>query len=218
MQTKRINPWPTPELELQRLATTLGSLTCGRLYWDQLSFGQRERLGGEFVTAFQRFGGTVGLYRKLTGMPSRRAILEVALRIDLLGTRDHARLAVRLNEDDSTLEARVRYAVQIHSLVLIPEQRAFYFDGIRVDLSARSQEWKLIELLAKKAPSRRLVAPEEIGGEELAKDYLSKMLSRMANRRGFPLGLRDLIESPNKDGRWTLKLDADQICVISSED
>lgn len=215
MQTKRINPWPTPQQELQRLARTVDSLVCGTLLWETLTDGQQQRLGRDVATAFAAYG-TVGMYRKLCGMPPNQAVLDVAKRINLLDGRGYERLTARVGEGGTTLNARARYAANAHALVLVPERRMFYFDGIGVDLSSRPKEWKLVELLAEKAPQRRLVDAEEVSEDVQQNHYLSKMLSRMSNRSGFPLGFCELIRSPNRDGRLYLELDADQICVISS--
>lgn len=217
MKVKRVNPWPTPEQELQRLAATVGGVVCGKLLWDGLSDAQQARLGGDFLPAFTRFGGTIGLFREVSGMPPRRAILDVALRLNLLDPHNHARLSDRLGEGGTTLEARVRNGVLKCPLVLVPEQRVFFFDGTRVDLSTRPVEWKFVELLAKNASRRRPLDAEDVSEGVQSGVYLSKLLSRMSSRPGFPPGFCDLIRSPNRDGRLVLELDADQICVISTD-
>lgn len=218
MQTKRINPWPTPEQELQRLAPTVRSVVCGTLLWKTLSVGQRERLGGDDKKAFVRYGGTVGMYRKLFGMPPRRAVLDIAVRIKLLEASDYARLAADCAEDGTMFEARVRYAVKTHTLVLVPDERVFYFDGTYVDLSTRPKEWRFVELLAKRAPSRRTVAADEVSEGVQSGPYLRQLLSRMSRRKGFPPEFNDFVKSHNRDGELFLDLDGDQICVITRDD
>lgn len=218
MQTKRINPWPTSEQELERLALAVGGVVCGKLLWETLSAGQQERLGGDFEKAYVRYGRTVGMYRKLSGMPPRRAVLDVAMRIKLLEASDYARLAARCAESGTTFEARVRYAVRTHTMVLVPDQRVFYFDGTCVDLSTRPKEWAFIKLLANRAPNRRTVAAEEVSEGVQSGTYLRQMLSRMSLREGFPPGFVDFVKSRNRDGELYLDLDGDQICVIVRDD
>lgn len=218
MKPKRINPWPTPEKRLAELSRVVQKVACGTLYWDALKEPERKRCGGNFLSAFQKYGGTLGICQKLTGVSLRRAVLDVAATIDLISEKEHAKLLAALEEEGDGLEARIRHAIQKFELVVVEVRRDLYFRGTRMNFSRHLQQWKFMRRLIEKAPTRRHLSASDISEVERASNYLSKLRSEVFNREGFPPEFRDLITSPDRNDTWVLQLDAGQVCVINESD
>lgn len=218
MKPKRINPWPTPEKRLAELSRIVPKIACGTLYWDALQEPERKRCGGNFLGAFQKHQGTLGICQKLTGVSLRRAVLDVAATIDLISEKEHAKLLAALGEEGDGLEARIRHSIQKFQLVVVEGRRDLYFRGTRINFARHLQQWTCLRRLIENAPTRRHLSTVDITLAERGPNYLSKLLSTISNRAGFPPELRDLITSPDRDDTWVLNLDAGQICVITGSD
>lgn len=218
MKPKRINPWPTPEKRLAELSRIVNQLACGTLYWDALETEEQKRCGGDFLSAFRKYGGTLGICQKLSGVSQRRAVLDVSCKIELISKDKYANLLAALGEEGDELEARIRHAIKKFTLVVVEGRQDLYFCGARINFTRHPQEWTCLRMLIKNAPTRKRLSTFDVCTERRHKDYLSKLLSRISNRAGFPPQFRDLITSPDRDGTWTLGLDAGQICVITERD
>lgn len=73
--------------ELETQALRIAPLVSARVLWeDVLTPKERKKLGGDFLSCYERLG-TVGIWRRLRGGLAERAILEIALALEHIGNR-----------------------------------------------------------------------------------------------------------------------------------
>lgn len=218
MKRVRPNPWPTPEQQLGQLQNAVRELASADLLWQTLSAAERKRLGGDLKQAFRCHGRTLGMWIKLHGVSPRRAILDVAQRIELISAAAYERLLDNLGEAGSDLEARVRNVKSSHRLVLVESRREIYFENewIPIKWHRYDTKWRFMQKLIQYAPTVRAVDRKEINDKSEDVAYLSKLVSELSCFKGFPPKLRDLITFTGK-GCCLLKLDAAEISIITEK-
>lgn len=79
-----------------------------KLLWTHLTAAERKRLGPDYLTAYQEYGGTVQLWRHLRGGTPWQAIAEIAHTVGLLSDPARRRLLRELGEPDAASASSVK--------------------------------------------------------------------------------------------------------------
>lgn len=84
---------------LETAALRIQNPAGAEFLWDRvLTPGERKRLGNNLESAYQRYGGTVGLWLNVRGGTLQRAVVEVAYSLGLLVETDRRWLLRELEE------------------------------------------------------------------------------------------------------------------------
>lgn len=80
----------------------IGGRHGAELFWNRaLTREEQKRLGKDYLTAYQENGGTVQMWQSLRGGTRQRAVIEVALAVNLLSQSSYLRLLREIGDADS---------------------------------------------------------------------------------------------------------------------
>ncbi len=197
---------------LRETATRVRTIGVAIELWEKVfSHEERKRLGADLNTALQN-RGVIRMWTNLHGCTDVRAVLDIALAVNLLSSTHHKWL---MNESGEFLDADAAYADAINrnDLVLNSASREIYWKGEPIDLDwSHEAKWYFIWELARHAKADRPIDRMTFG-EKKKPNYVSKMKSDLTNRDGFPAELADLIE-PCGTGTQKLQLPPEQIRIF----
>ncbi len=205
---------PRHEEELRSCISGVGPLVSAQLLWDRvLTPEQRQRLGGDLVQLYQRYG-TVGTWRKLYGGSRVRAALDIARELGLLTDQKHSWLLREWGESPRDAEAAREAAIASGALVLVERPRAAYWNRQQMDINWErlGALWTFFWKLARHAQSSEPLDYTALG-ESAHRDIIAKLKCRLTHQKCFPRALGKLIQ-PTGPRTQELKLRPDQIHIF----
>jgi hypothetical protein len=144
------------------------------------------------------------MWRKLRGVSDGRAVVEVAINIDLLTVATGQWLLRELGEISEDPEEAVLAAAATGDLVLTERPRRAWWQRqlIAINWDDNSALWDYFWELARRGKADQPI-DRTMFAEKVHEDFVIKQKSRLLKMHGFPSGLGDLIQ---KAGRGTQKL------------
>jgi len=195
-------PW---ELELTANALRVRPVPAAERLWDRvLTEEDRQRLGGDFVTAYTKYG-TAGMWAKLRGVSRERATVDVGHALGLLDDATQQWLLRELGQLPNDAEQAIQDAAQTGALVLVERPRAAYWQGqaIAVDWDRHGASWDYLWELGRHAKAGQSIDHMTFPASgDVA--FCTKQKSRLLAQRGFP---RTLAARIKPAGRYAQKLD-----------
>lgn len=187
---------PAVVATLQSLRLLLLPHPAALRMWERISEDDRQRLGGEFCSAFETWRGAVGMWMELRGVSYTRGVIEVAYEIGSLDipTRDWLLREIGEPEDDE--DRKLDTAIATSALVLLADPRQAFWRGevIDVDWDDKAASWSFFCELAKLSKFRQAVTYLDIG-ESATSGALSTRKYRLTHEEGFPRELADLVQT-----------------------
>ena len=206
---------PLPELQEQLRTYTLRvkMRVSAKLLWDKvLSDRERRLLGGDFSSSFEKIG-TVGMWKELRGVSEEKAILDIALNLNLMDPPTFRWLSRELGEHEDP-EERLEFAIAHSLLVLVERPREAYWknERIEIDWVGRPAMWDFFWELCRHAKKRQAIDQLTFGSSR-NNQYVAKQKSRLLSLTGFPADLGDLIR-PVGRGAQTLQIEPQTISLF----
>ena len=201
---------PTPSeqamSELQMNTLRVSPVVSASLLWDRhLTKGEQRRLGGDFESAYQKFG-TVGMWVELRGVTRARAVVEVAKLLGLLNEQNANWLLTEIGEYLDADDAKQAYIDAGH-LVLQERPREAFWNGneIEIDWNSKSVLWDFVWQLARFGKVQAAVERTTLeSGRTL-------MLSPSSSRDWATKSISQLICSPRSS--WRVVEAKDSNCI-----
>jgi hypothetical protein len=204
---------------LMLLAPTSLQLVRKRL----LSKSEQEEADRRFAKSGRTRMDAVWLWRKLRGVPTHRAVIDLSLHLGLIDAATHRWLMRETGEMSDDPDKALEIALAKADLVVSESPRALYWKGalIDIDWTVRGKLWDYVVLLSKAAKRGRSVQWDECENATRT-DHLSKLKSRLAS---LPMGAKgkflipaDLKKRiiPAGRGGQTLDLPPEKICVLEN--
>jgi hypothetical protein len=180
------------------------AVSAARLWEEVLTESQRQLLGGDLPSLWCRLG-TAGIWKKLHGVSSERAVVDVAAELGFLDAPTARWLLRELGEVSDDPEEALQEARNWSALVLVERPRAVYWKGrpIEVAWEHHTASWRFFWELCRQAKAGRPLDPLDLG-ESAHLDSVAKHKSRLLGKSGFPGELGNLIKPC---GPRTQKLD-----------
>lgn len=203
---RAVEEFQTVEIRTQLL------ISAENLWERHFTAEERQRLGGNLNRAYCDCGGTAQMWQKLNGGTVVRALLDVAIRINVVSKGDYQWLLRECAEDVNPLDA-MSAAINSGSLVLREVPREAYWNSSKIEIPWMKQNklWNFLFLLAKHAKRGRSVDASTYGAERV--NAVTQWKSRLINTNGFPITLADLIHSAERGSQF-LKVDAANIRIF----
>lgn len=183
-----------------------------RMLWEQELTSAEKKLLGDDLEAAWRHEGTVRMWMRVRGVSRRRAILDLAVKLDLMSPGRHRWLLREVGESCDDAQEAIEEAVQTKRLVLIEKPRAAYWHGkaIDIDWEKRRAPWDYFWELCWRALRDESVDDSCFSNRKPG--YSAKQMSRLSKLQGFPGDLSLLIDSTK--GSQKLKIAPDKICLL----
>ena len=182
--------------------------------WDCVfTENEKRHLGGELSAAYSR-GGAIGMWIKLHGCTTVRAVIDIAKRLGHLS--DHHREWL-LREVGEFLDAEAAYedAILRNDLVFNSLLHELHWKGqlIEFDWENHEAKWWYLWMLARHA-KKLLPIDHTLFGQQKNSNYLSKTKSDLVNKIcEFPIDFADAIK-PAGTGSQRLHVPAEEIRVF----
>ena len=210
---------PTPSeqamSELQMNTLRVSPVVSASLLWDRhLTKGEQRRLGGDFESAYQKFG-TVGMWVELRGVTRARAVVEVAKLLGLLNEQNANWLLTEIGEYLDADDEKQAYIDAGH-LVLQERPREAFWNGneIEIDWNSKSVLWDFVWQLARFGKVQAAVERTTFG-ERADVNVVTKLKSRLGHEEHFPIDLFAAIVVAGR-GSQRLKLHPSKIRIFES--
>lgn len=194
-------PW---ELELTANATRVRSVPAAERLWERVMTEEdRQSLGGDFQTAFARYG-TAGMWAQLRGVSRQRAAADVGHALGLMDDATHQWLLRELGQLANDSEQAIEDAVQSGALVLVERPRAAYWqrEEIVADWEHRSRLWEIFWELCRRGKARQPLDWDQFQTRDY--QFVTKLKSRLTGLPDFPAALAEHMVSA---GRGAQRLD-----------
>jgi hypothetical protein len=206
------------------------------MVWDRmLNDDERRELGGDLPAAYEKYKGTLGIWRAVTKESLPWAVLRTAAGIGLLMDSERAWLELWLRKADPTLPAQrrveagqenaagpdlnvqIRNAIQTHRLVLVHGTgiKLVFWDGRRVavDWSGSPKLWEFFLTLCENAQRGRQSDWEDFGVPFVQRDTIKHRRSRLGTTPQFPANLNASIVPGEERGTVCMTLASSEIHV-----
>lgn len=185
---------PSPRVldELQTNYLRIKSPVSAMRLWERvLTESDRRTLGWDSEAAWKLYG-TVGMWKKLRGVSTARAVVEVAHKLNFIDEGTQRWLLYELGEAPDDPET----AIASDALVLVERPKTAYWQGqeIEVDWDRYGVLWTFMWELGCHAKSGQPVDRLTFG-EHAHQDVVAKQKSRLLNEPSFPADLGDRIVS-----------------------
>jgi hypothetical protein len=189
------------------------AISAYKLWTEILTQEERERLGGN-LDAIYAGGKTVGIWLRLHRVSKRRAIIEVARKLEYLSERAADRLICEIGEQFDSIEDAIEEAKRSVALVINERDREVYFDGACIELDWHHNQagWNYFINLCRLAKNNSTLDRTHLG-DHADKNYLSKQKSRLTKNDMFPIELADRIVDAGR-GTQRLNLPPDEIRIF----
>lgn len=191
--------------ELETCAQRIQNGMAALWLWEQvLTKADRDRLGGQLEPNYRQYG-TAGIWKKLRGVSTERAVIDVARECNLLSEQSHHRLLRQLGEIVENFEDVSQLANDSGDLVLVERPRTAFWAGslIEVDWVKRPALWAFFWELSRLAKAGQPIDNTFLGASP-HRAAVAKQKSRLLTHPDFPVELGDLIVPT---GLGTQKLD-----------
>jgi hypothetical protein len=188
------------------------------LLWDRvLTPTQQKHLGGNFKFAYQMYGST-GIWMKLHGVTKVRATLDIAKILNILDENTHRWLMRETGELIESLDGVIAQVVPIAIIVFMDRPMQLFWRSALVDIDWTKHNacWTYLWELAR-VSKQGGVLDYTAFSRDYAKDYLTKMKSRLSQMPGVPAELIDQIV-PAGAGSQQLDVPRDQIRMFWLEE
>jgi hypothetical protein len=196
---------PKPrDTELTRCALGIATVAAAERLWQRvLTEEERQRLGGDFRTAYAKHR-TAGMWMKLRGVSRDRAIVDVAHAVDLITDATHEWLLRELGQLPSDSEQAIEDAVQAGDLVLVERPRAAYWKGkpIEADWEKRNRLWDVLWEFCRCGKAGQSLGWDQF--QTTDDQFVTHQKSRLKSLRRFP---SDLAKRIIPAGRGEQRLD-----------
>lgn len=188
-----------------------------RVWQRMLKSRDHDRLGGSFETAYTRHG-TVGIWTQLHDVSQTQAVLEIALRCQLMDAETHRWLMQETGLDEDVSLRQLRDVIESGALVLCEPPRSAFWDGERINIDWDRQEklWRFF-LHAGIAAKRGRVLDFEAIDESATVSSIGSLKCRLVNHDGFPPTLGDRFEAKG-NGRYLLDLPPGTVRLFQAVD
>ncbi len=161
--------------------------------WEQLfDAEQRRQLGDDFESAYRNPDRTAGMWAKVHGVSAKRAVIELALELQMIHTYESQWLIRELGIDVDGCSAEMEAAIAAGHLVLCTNPKRLFWDGSPVELLGGNRPWEYFWQLALHR-KRGAILDRAVLGDDLGVRYLDHMKCRLINDCGLPLELGERI-------------------------
>jgi hypothetical protein len=182
--------------------------------WERvLTDEDRKDLGGDLGAALEKYRGTAGMWMHVRGVSFPRAVIDVAVSLNLMDEQTHRWLLRELNEKTEPLDVVVAAAVKAGKLVVTERPRQVFWDGSLIEFAWGKHDvpWKYIWELCRLAMTGQSLDRKAFGDVEI--NYLAKLKSRLTCAEGFPSTLAEMIV-PDGPGTQKLTLPKERIKIF----
>jgi hypothetical protein len=195
------------EAELAMNVTRLKALVSAQMLWDRvLTEAERRELGGDCVSAWQKYG-TVEMYARLHGVTSRRAVADAARALNFIDEVTYQWMVRELGEMPEENQEAIRRAAAVVPLVVVDSRDPeVYWEGKRVDVAwdADSVLWVYFVLLAGRAQAGLGLDQTDFPNAN-DPEIVSKRKNRLTKDCRFPAGLGERIVTARNGQRLNLQ-------------
>ena len=198
------------EREMTEIIYRVRGTTVTRLLREAMSESDRKWLEEHLTDEECENFGSIELWMRLRGVCYARAVLDVALKCELLSAQKYNRLLREIGAQDEGLDVDIYDAMATAQLVLIDAPPSAYWrrQEINVDWEGQGVLWDYLWKLAGAAKHRGCI-DERHFGLSTRRQNLGHWKYRLCKPDAFPAELGDLIAS--KDGKHQLDLPPDTI-------
>lgn len=173
-----------------------GSYNASRLWNHHFSREEKRRLGNDVESAYLD-GGTIGMWKRLHGVSTVRAVIDVAKVLSYVDENTQRWLLRATGEDSDEPEEWLEFALERASLVLTERPRQVYWMGSKLEVEWEKcpKVWEYFFTLCECSKRGQDVDAADFG-EHRRPDWHIKMKSRLTtDTPGFVFDLGNRIES-----------------------
>jgi hypothetical protein len=176
---------------------------------------ERQYLGDRLPKASKDCHGVTGMWMRLHGVSQRRALVEVAVRCNLLDATTGEWLLREYGESPDEAHEVIEWAVADDGLVLVEEPRQVYWRGAKIEInwSGPPRFWDFMWTLARRSKVGGAIDARAVGLEGSADPHpLKKLKHRVTKLLASANGLAETIESVG--GAYRLAIPAQEIRIF----
>jgi len=215
----------SPEVmaKLEEAEMRVQNVPAAKLLWDRLlTEPERESLGGDFEACYEKYKGSIGIWRHARNTSKPRAIIQIACGIDLLSEPDYRWLHREISmvdpmSDDEDPGVRVELARKSHLLLVVRGNTTHrvYWRGnlIEADWSGNPKVLNLIWQLGARAKHR-----EPVSWDDVDRNSQKTIVHQRARlKKMIPEALDAVIQPGANPGSYKLDLPPEQIHLMQLE-